>query len=693
LISLDNLNLKPVTVRAPIIMMPMLLLLLLLLPLLLLASAAGAAPPPAAPPPAAIRSYSELGGGPYNVTYDARSLRVGGRPLLAFSGSMHYPRSTPALWPKIMASMKASGLNTLDSYVFWNFHVRSNSSADRAAPDYSGRGNVTLFLQLAAEADLFVIWRIGPYINAEWLNGGYPAWVMEMCTAAGTKWKAAEEPYMSLTTEWMKSHVETVRPYFATNGGPIILMQIDNELSGAKPDYLSYLTGLAAELDTGIPWTMCHGQHINGSLLTCNGVAGRNDGCRKFSQQQFAAGQPAMFTEDEQWYDRYGQAASLRNSSSSARGMATFIALGGSLHNFYMWFGGNMYGNWSDTNRGSRLTPSYANSAAIASDGSVNSAKNKLLSDFHHLALKHADTILGTPIEKLNQTFLGNDPKCQQKCAPLCDGTCQWAVTMTGSGGSGGGGGGGSGTNAAEPISFLCNDDTSAASVSFMGKTHDLADRSCVVLDSAGAVLWNSHIEKELERPAPYTAIPSLAPGKLSWSSWNGNQTDSHNHTLLGTWYRTRFSLASPTSAADHSTLLSFSVNVSGFSSGNLFVNGFHLGFFTMAPGNCSKCSKGGFGCWPDGDYVPGGCGVPTQECFHIPPEVLVATSNASSSTSSAAAENELLIWSAGTKVCTPTVDENSVSPTACAKAEQNQMMPPSTVEPARASVVMRTIL
>jgi hypothetical protein len=64
--------------------------------------------------PATIRSYSELGGEPYNVTHDARSLRVGGRPLLAFSGSMHYPRSTPALWPKIMASMKASGLNMLE---------------------------------------------------------------------------------------------------------------------------------------------------------------------------------------------------------------------------------------------------------------------------------------------------------------------------------------------------------------------------------------------------------------------------------------------------------------------------------------------------------------------------------------------------------------------------------------------------
>ena len=136
----------------------------------------------------------------------------------------------------------------------------------------------------------------------------------------------------------------------------------------------------------------------------CNGVGGSNDGCRKFAKQQQSAGLPVLWTEDEQWYDRFGQAQSLRNTSSSARGMAAFVALGGSLHNFCeslatmppassslyvaegpklegetpfvpaadMWHGGNMYGNWSDTDRGSHLTPGYANSAPMASDGSVS---------------------------------------------------------------------------------------------------------------------------------------------------------------------------------------------------------------------------------------------------------------------------------------------------------------------------------
>jgi beta-galactosidase GanA len=149
--------------------------------------------------------------------------------VLLLSGSVHYPRSTPAMWPSIFEKMKKNGLNCVESYVFWNFHVRS--AADRTSPDYSGRGNVTLFLELAAAADLFVIWRIGPYINAEWYGGGFPDWLKAM---PGVKVQTATQPYMRETEQWMQSHVDTIRPFLAGNGGPIILCQMDNELGGAS---------------------------------------------------------------------------------------------------------------------------------------------------------------------------------------------------------------------------------------------------------------------------------------------------------------------------------------------------------------------------------------------------------------------------------------------------------------------------
>ena len=126
-----------------------------------------------------------------------------------------------------------------------------------------------------------------------------------------------------------------------------------------------------------------------------------------------------------------------------------------------------------------------ANSAPMASDGSLNAAKNGVLSAFHRLALKFADTILRTPMASINQTIVGGGDKCKQACLPLCDGTCQWAVRHGGGGGP-----------AARPLDFVCNDANAAASVTLGPHgTYALAERSCKVVDgTTGVELWDSHV-------------------------------------------------------------------------------------------------------------------------------------------------------------------------------------------------------
>ena len=79
------------------------------------------------------------------------------------------------MWRPIMIEMKSSGLNAIETYVFWNLH--QPQSPDQY--DFSGRLNLTLFLQTAAELDLYVILRIGPYICAEFNYGGFPIWLRE----------------------------------------------------------------------------------------------------------------------------------------------------------------------------------------------------------------------------------------------------------------------------------------------------------------------------------------------------------------------------------------------------------------------------------------------------------------------------------------------------------------------------------
>ena len=122
-----------------------------------------------------VADFSDLAGESYTVSWDSRSMRLNGNAVLLQSGSIHYPRSTPSQWPHLFAEARAAGLNTIECYVFWNFHARAAPQAAGAAAapggggvyayDYTGSGDVALFLELAAKNNLFVIWRFGPYVH------------------------------------------------------------------------------------------------------------------------------------------------------------------------------------------------------------------------------------------------------------------------------------------------------------------------------------------------------------------------------------------------------------------------------------------------------------------------------------------------------------------------------------------------
>jgi hypothetical protein len=101
----------------------------------------------------------------------------------------------------------------------------------------------------------------------------------------------------------MHRHIEYVRPYFAENGGPVIITQMENELSGpSNTPYVEWLGELATQLRTNLPWIMCHGAHANDTIETCNGCD-----CTDFVDGIVSGGQPAMWSEDEQWFDRFSQ--------------------------------------------------------------------------------------------------------------------------------------------------------------------------------------------------------------------------------------------------------------------------------------------------------------------------------------------------------------------------------------------------
>ncbi len=156
-----------------------------------------------------------------NVSYDHRAVTIDGKRTLLLSGAIHYPRSTPGMWRSLMQHSQEAGLNAIETYVFWNLHERR-----RGVYDFSDRLDIRRFLDIAHELGLYVILRIGPYICAETNYGGLPAWLRDV---PGIRMRTDNEPFLREMERWVRLLCDYLRPYFAPQGGPIILAQIENE--------------------------------------------------------------------------------------------------------------------------------------------------------------------------------------------------------------------------------------------------------------------------------------------------------------------------------------------------------------------------------------------------------------------------------------------------------------------------------
>lgn len=102
------------------------------------------------------------------VTYDHRALVIDGKRRVLQSGSIHYPRSTPEVWPEIINKAKEGGLDVIETYVFWNYH-----EPVKGQYYFEGRFDLVRFVKTVQEAGLLVHLRIGPYACAEWNYGDF----------------------------------------------------------------------------------------------------------------------------------------------------------------------------------------------------------------------------------------------------------------------------------------------------------------------------------------------------------------------------------------------------------------------------------------------------------------------------------------------------------------------------------------
>ncbi|VAI77663.1 unnamed protein product [Triticum turgidum subsp. durum] len=415
------------------------------------------------------------------VTYDHRAVVINGRRRILMSGSIHYPRSTPEMWPDLIQKAKDGGLDVVQTYVFWNGHEPA-----RGQYHFADRYDLVRFVKLAGQAGLFVHLRIGPYVCAEWNFGGFPVWLKYV---PGISFRTDNGPFKAEMQRFVEKIVSMMKSegLFEWQGGPIILAQVENEYgpmesamgAGAKP-YASWAANMAVATGAGVPW-----------INTCNGFY-----CDYFSPN--SNGKPTMWTEAwTGWFTAFGGPVPHRPVEDMAFAVARFVQKGGSFVNYYMYHGGT---NFDRTAGGPFIATSYDYDAPIDEYGLIRQPKWGHLRGLHK-AIKQAEPAL-----------VSGDPTVQRI------GNYEKAYVFKSSAGA--------------CAAFLSNYHTSAAArVVYNGRRYDLPAWSISILPDCKTAVFNTATVKEPSAPAKMNPA-----GGLAWQSYSEdtNALDSSAFTKDG---------------------------------------------------------------------------------------------------------------------------------------------------------------
>jgi glycosyl hydrolase family 35/beta-galactosidase-like protein len=189
---------------------------------------------------------------PAVIRYDAHCFTINDRDIFLRSGSFHYCRCPRELWSDRLLKFKLAGFNAIQTYVFWNYHEPAEGHADLSEFDD--------FIQAVQAAGLWLIVRPGPYVCAEWDVGGFPHWVV----AKQFPLRSDDPESVKTSQHWFDLVLPIIRRRQITQGGPVILMQLENEYDywPRLPDenrrtYISALAHMAWDAGIEVPLFTC----------------------------------------------------------------------------------------------------------------------------------------------------------------------------------------------------------------------------------------------------------------------------------------------------------------------------------------------------------------------------------------------------------------------------------------------------
>ena len=280
-----------------------------------------------------------------------KTFLLNGKPFVVKAAELHYPRIPRAYWEHRIKMCKALGMNTICLYVFWNIHEQEEGKFD-----FTGNNDVAAFCRLAQKNGMYVIVRPGPYVCAEWEMGGLPWWLLKKKDIRLRE----QDPYFMQRVEIFEKEVgKQLAPLTIQNGGPIIMVQVENEYGsyGKDKPYVSAIRDIVRKSGFDkVSLFQCDwsSNFLNNGLddltWTMNFGTGANIDQQFKRLGEVRPNAPKMCSEFwSGWFDKWGARHETRPAKDMVEGMDEMLSKGISF-SLYMTHGGTSFGHWAGAN-------------------------------------------------------------------------------------------------------------------------------------------------------------------------------------------------------------------------------------------------------------------------------------------------------------------------------------------------------
>ena len=336
------------------------------LPLLSVASvviALGAGPVAARAAPAADAARPRFEIGPEAFLLD-------GRPIQIRCGELHAPRVPREYWTHRLRMLKAMGLNAVCAYMFWNMHEPRPGEFT-----WSGQADVAEFCRAAQAEGLWVVLRPGPYACAEWEMGGFPWWLLKH---EDIQLRSRDPRYLEAARRYLKEVGRVLGDLQVTRGGPILMVQVENEYGfyGKDAEYMGELRRALKDAGFDVPLFACNPrQHLRDGyrddLFPVVNFGTDPKGAFEALREILPTG-PLMCGEFYPgWFDTWGAPHHTGNTERYLADLEYMLEVGASF-SIYMAHGGTTFGFFTGADRPFKPdTSSYDYDAPISEAGWV----------------------------------------------------------------------------------------------------------------------------------------------------------------------------------------------------------------------------------------------------------------------------------------------------------------------------------